>query len=96
MPFKTSSITYDFKGELDEKSGVYGIMNGVKTIIFAGQTKNLKKEIAGHRANLYDWIHRDGPMFVWFEEITDDPTRRKRVSELTLEYSSYSDAGNRL
>ena len=96
MPFKTPGITYDFKGEFGEKAGVYGIMNVVKTTIFVGQTKNLKNEIAEHRANLYDWIHRDSPMFVWFEEITDEPTRRKRVSELTLEYSSYSDAGNRL
>ena len=96
MPFKTSDVTYDSKGAFDEKAGLYGIMNVVKTTIFVVQTKILKNEIAEHRANLYDWIYRDSPMFVWFEEITDDPTRRKRVSELTLEYSSYSDAGNRL
>ena len=96
MPFKTSGMTYEFKGEFGEKAGVYGIMNVVKTIIFVGQTNNLKNEIAEHRANLSDWIHRDCPTFVCFEEITDNPTRQKRVGELILEYSSYTDAGNRL
>ena len=96
MPFNTSDITYDFKGTFEEKAGVYGIMDVVKNTIFIGETKNLKYQIAEHRANLYDWIHRDGPTFVWFEEIMDEATRANRASELTLKYSAYCDADNRL
>ena len=96
MPFNPSDAPYDFKGTFEEKAGVYGLMNVVKNIIFVGETKNLKIQIAEHRANLYDWIHRDGPTFVCFEEILDESTRKKRVSELTQEYSAYTDPGNRL
>ena len=96
MPFNLPDAPYDFKGVFEEKAGVYGLMNVVNDVIFVGQTKNLKDQIAEHRANLYDWIHRDGPTFVCFEEIPDDFTREKRMSELVQEYSSYTDAGNRL
>ena len=96
MPFHSSDAPYDFKGTFEEKAGVYGLMNVVNTIIFVGQTKNLREQIAEHRSNLYDWIHRDGPTFVCFEEILDEPTREKRVYELIREYSAYTDAGNRL
>ena len=96
MPFNLPDAPYDFKGAFEEKAGVYGLMNVVNDVIFVGQTKNLKDQIAEHRANLYDWIHRDGPTFVCFEEIPDESTREKRMSELIQEYSSYTDAGNRL
>ena len=96
MPFNATDVIYDFKGTFEERAGVYGLMNVVKHIIFVGQTENLKDQIADHRANLYDWIHRDGPTFVCFEEITDESTRGKRVRELVQEYSSYTDPGNRL
>jgi len=96
VPFNGSDAIYDFKGTFEEKAGVYGLMNVVNSIIFVGQTKNLKAQIAEHRANLYDWIHRDGPTFVCFEEISDESTRRRRVHELIQEYSSYTDADNRL
>lgn len=93
MPFNTGEATLDFKGEFEEKPGVYGVMNVVKEMIFVGQTNNLKKQIADHRTDLYDWMHREGPTFVCFEEIEDEDTRRKRASELTSEYSP---SGNRL
>ncbi len=93
MPFNSMETTYDFKGGFEEKPGVYGVMNVVKKVIFVGQTKNLKVQIAEHRADLYDWMHREGPTFVWFEEIEDEDVRRKRASELTVEYSP---SGNRL
>ena len=93
MPFKGTETPYDFKGEFEEKPGVYGVMNVVKKVIFVGQTKNLKAQIAEHRADLYDWMHREGPTFVWFEEIADEDIRRKRASELTSEYKP---SGNRL
>ncbi len=93
MPFNSMETTYDFKGGFEEKPGVYGVMNVVKKVIFVGQTKNLKAQIAEHRADLYDWMHREGPTFVWFEEIEDEDVRRKRASELTVEYSP---SGNRL
>ena len=93
MPFNAGDTTFDFKGEFEENPGVYGVMNVVKKMIFVGQTKNLKKQIADHRADLYDWMHREGPTFVCFEEIEDEDTRRKRASELTSEYNP---SGNRL
>ena len=93
MPFNAGDTTFDFKGEFEENPGVYGVMNVVKKMIFVGQTKNLKKQIADHRADLYDWMHREGPTFVCFEEIADEDTRRKRASELTSEYNP---SGNRL
>ena len=96
MPFNASDGIYDFKGAFEEKAGVYGLMNVVKHIIFVGQTKNLKDQIAETRANLYDWVHRDGPRFVCFEEIGDESTRAKRAHSLIQEYSAYTDAGNRL
>ena len=51
MPFNTGDATYDFKGEFEEKPGVYGVMNLVKKMICVGQTKNLNKQIADHRAD---------------------------------------------
>ena len=45
MPFKPSDVTYDSKGEFDEKAGLYGIMNVVKTTIFVGQTKFSKTRL---------------------------------------------------
>jgi len=91
MPFNSPETTYDFKGEFEEKPGVYGAMNVVNKMIFVGQTKNLKEQIAAHRADLYDWMHREGPTCVCFEEIADEDARRKRASELTLEYNPSGD-----
>ena len=93
MSFNAGDTTFDFKGGFEEKPGVYGVMNVVKKMIFVGQTKNLKKQIADHRTDLYDWMHREGPTFVCFEENADEDTRRKRASELT---SKYNPSGNRL
>ena len=93
MPFTSVETMDDFKGEFEEKPGVYGVMNVVKTMIFVGHTKNLKEQIAAHRADLYDWMHREGPTFVCFEEIADEDARRKRASELISEYRP---SGNRL
>ncbi len=87
MPFNTTDTTYDFKGDLAEKPGVYGVMNVVKKMIFVGHTNNLKAQIAAHRADLYDWMHREGPTFIWFEEIADEDVRRERASELLKEYT---------
>ena len=93
MPFISEETAYDFREIFEEKPGVYGVMNVVKKMIFVGQTKNLKKQIDDHRADLYDWMHREVPTFVCFEEIPLEDTRGKRASELTSEYSP---SGSRL
>lgn len=85
---RDTAHTYSFTGGTwGEVAGVYGILNARKQMIYVGQTDNLKRRMAEHRADTKHCMHRYGPTWVWAEVVSNTATRLKRESALIAEYA---------
>lgn len=87
MPFSRTddAYTYNFNGAaFNEVAGVYGILNAKKQIIYIGETDNLKRRMAEHKADTAHKMHRYAPALVWFEG--GEAARQKLETALIAEY----------
>ena len=70
--------------------GVYVIANASGQVIYVGQTDNLQRRMAEHRADTTHCMHRYGPSLVWVEVVTTgEVDRRLRERQLILEYRPF-------
>jgi predicted GIY-YIG superfamily endonuclease len=83
----TNPTLYDFNGAWNHVSGVYGIMNASRQMIYIGETDDFARRMAEHQANTLHCMHRYGPRFVLAEVINDKATRCARERQLILEYN---------
>ena len=86
MSFKTNDW-HKFDGEFNPVPAVYGISNDQKQVIYIGQTDDLKRRMAEHRADKAHCMHRYGPALVQAEVIAEEATRLRREQALIAEYS---------
>ncbi len=85
MPF-ADTTKYQFNGDWNQVSGVYGIMNSSSQMIYIGETDDLRRRMAEHRADTTHRMHRYAPTLVWVEVIVDARQRSQREQVLIAEY----------
>lgn len=87
MPFQDQTL-YQFHGtHWNEVSGVYGILDVNRNMLYIGQTDNLKRRHGEHCADTSHLMHRYRIGFLIFENITDPTRRTVREMQLIREYN---------
>ena len=89
MPFSDAYGPYDFwTANWNPVGGFYGITNANRQMIYVGQTEDLQRRMAEHRADASHCMHRYSPALVWVEVVTGgEPARLARERQLILEYT---------
>ena len=82
----TDKTDYTFNANWNVVAGVYGIMNSQKQMIYIGETDNLRRRMAEHKADTTHCMHRYAPSIVWVERIALETQRRTREQQLIGEY----------
>lgn len=88
MPIYTQQGPFGFwTTDWNAVPGVYVIGNASGSVIYVGQTDNLQRRMAEHRADTTHCMHRYAPSQVWVEVITTgEVDRRLRERQIVSEY----------
>jgi predicted GIY-YIG superfamily endonuclease len=87
VPFNNST-TYDFKDTTWNPVGaVYGVLSVANTVLYIGQTEDLKRRMDEHRADTVHCMQKRGAAKVIVEVISSEATRLSREKQLITEYS---------
>ena len=69
---------------LPSSPGAYAITNPANSVIYIGQTDNLSRRIAEHRADRRHCMHQHAPSSIFFELITAGETARRRREAILI------------
>ena len=86
MPFNYDKI-HAFQSNWTEVAGVYGVLDESNTVIYIGQTDNLKRRHSEHCKDVDHLMHKNKPTSLIFEFVKDSEMRTRREGELIHEYN---------